>query len=648
MHDQPLDGGRSEDTFDPPPGRQWPVVGSLLLLGVILGAFADIQWNWFEATFRLFCRLFYEQWALAELRLPSQIALARWHLGIGLVLLGLILIVQPRVTRHVWMAFLCFAAGYAIRASCWVLGGNLPLVPGDSCHYIEVATSVYRGEGPVKHYVESFFRDYRPQGILEGKGVLDDWATPLWAYILAGAYRLTGVVPGVSLDATFAIAKGLSFFLNLACLPLIYFFARRNWSKSVALGALAVLAILPVHAIYAGFELRESLVAFTALSALFGLMELLRGGVRTAWAWAVPVGILAGSAMLARDTLLIFLGASFLYSLLVWRRTHLGPLLLAGTTALVVLLPWAWVTYSVYGSPFYSYTQFFAYNFSWTVHHFDRGNTRPGQFFTVANMPEIIRVKIRAFAIVSLYSCMILGLPMAAGFVGCLKHTLFRLNAPDGKVNGMIAFTLLAFVLATLARIADVTQVEQLGRYYLPLYMVMIPVSLQGLYGLCQGFQLRSGRFWVLAAFFALLWSDPSWAYDSVWFRRPYQLHWPALVEAGRWIQDNPEKVPAGSRILTWFPWELRVTSNRTTILFPRALEAGEFERRRVQETLANYKVTHVLWGSFETVQDANPEALGLYLTTLREGLGLVDTLELYRSKKRAAYPVRLYAVRGR
>ena len=47
--------------------------------------------------------------------------------------------------------------GYVIRAIIWICGGNLPLVPGDSCHYLEVATSVLRGEGPVKHYVESFF-----------------------------------------------------------------------------------------------------------------------------------------------------------------------------------------------------------------------------------------------------------------------------------------------------------------------------------------------------------------------------------------------------------------------------------------------------------------------------------------------------------
>ena len=50
-----------------------------------------------------------------------------------------------------------------------------------------------RGEGPVKHYVESFFTDYPT--IREGRGVLDDWATPLDAYVLAGAFRLAGLEP---------------------------------------------------------------------------------------------------------------------------------------------------------------------------------------------------------------------------------------------------------------------------------------------------------------------------------------------------------------------------------------------------------------------------------------------------------------------
>ena len=93
--------------------------------------------------------------------------------------------------------------------SIWICGGNLPLVPGDSCHYLEVATSVVRGEGPVKHYVESFFRDY--PAILEGKGVLDDWATPLDAYVRAAAFRIAGLGPESPLPSRIGVGQSVQF-----------------------------------------------------------------------------------------------------------------------------------------------------------------------------------------------------------------------------------------------------------------------------------------------------------------------------------------------------------------------------------------------------------------------------------------------------
>ena len=88
----------------------------------------------------------------------------------------------------------------AIRGE--VAAAMLPLVPGDSCHYLEVATSVLRGEGPVKHYVESFFTDY-PR-IRQGEGVLDDWATPLDAYLRAFTFRVGDLAESVELTGDVA------------------------------------------------------------------------------------------------------------------------------------------------------------------------------------------------------------------------------------------------------------------------------------------------------------------------------------------------------------------------------------------------------------------------------------------------------------
>jgi hypothetical protein len=89
---------------------------------------------------------------------------------------------------------------------------------------------------------------------------------------------------------------------------------------------------------------------------------------------------------------------------------------------------------------------------------------------------------------------------------------------------------------------------------------------------------------------------------------------------------------------MTWFPWELRVYSGRTTILFPRSYYPGHIER-----AIRQYQVTHLLWGSFEPPPDSDPETWGAYLQRLRASLGLTDEAELFRSDPRFAYPVRLY-----
>ena len=68
---------------------------------------------------------------------------------------------------------------------------------------------------------------------------------------------------------------------------------------------------------------------------------------------------------------------------------------------------------------------------------------------------------------------------------------------------------------------------------------------------------------------------------------------------------------------MTWFPWELRVTSDRTTILMPR-----NYHPRRIQEVIRQYGVTHILWGSFEPppYYEINPESWAVELERLRHG----------------------------
>src|SRR5262249_31044308 len=160
--------------------------------------------------------------------------LVRWHLAIGSALFVAGLAASSWLNKHgkIWLAIL--GLGYALRAVFWICGGNLPLLPGDSCHYLELVTSVPPVSGPVKHYLASFCRDY--QRILEGRGVLDDWATPLDAYVRALFFRMVGVTAESPLETRFAVAKTCSFILNLLALPTLYGFARRRFGARVALG----------------------------------------------------------------------------------------------------------------------------------------------------------------------------------------------------------------------------------------------------------------------------------------------------------------------------------------------------------------------------------------------------------------------------
>ena len=242
---------------------------------------------------------------------------------------------------------------------------------------------------------------------------------------------------------------------------------------------MAALAILPVHAIYAGFVLRESLVALMSILAVWTLCEVFhaepeRAGhlgvgcrgrsMRRAWpssharrrwrCWRPP--------------------ACSHSSCTVEKGSDLSCLWAA--IAGLVCLPWAWRTLQEYGSPFYSYTSFFEYNFSWTIHHYDKGNTLPSQFYTLANLPEIVRIKVKSLLLIVVYSTMIVGLPFVLGF--CRR--LGRRSGPGRETDLLVATIFVVFVLATLKSIADVTQVAQLGRYYLPVFALGVARGRRG------------------------------------------------------------------------------------------------------------------------------------------------------------------------
>ena len=73
--------------------------------------------------------------------------------------------------------------------------------------------------------------------------------------------------------------------------------------------------------------------------------------------------------------------------------------------------------------------------------------------------------------------------PGAADRPGLLPAARRR-EAHGRETDLLVATIFVVFVLATLKSVADVTQVAQLGRYYLPVFALMLPPAVAGLIGL--------------------------------------------------------------------------------------------------------------------------------------------------------------------
>ena len=244
---------------------------------------------------------------------------------------------------------------------------------------------------------------------------------------------------------------------------------------------MAALAVLPVHAIYAGFVLRESLVVLTSILAVWTLTEVWQRGRRRASVLGpgrAGRASAAGLAILARTTALALVAAAGAGTSCSdrGRRQPIALLLWMGAIAVddppvgAGHLPRIW-------SPVLLVHVLFRIQLL-----LDRPPLREGEHARLAVLhggqrAEIVRVKVKSLLIIVIYSTMIVGLPIVAGFVGRLRGE----GRPGRETDLLVATIALVFVLATLKSVADVTQVAQLGRYYVPVFVLMLPTAVAGL-----------------------------------------------------------------------------------------------------------------------------------------------------------------------
>jgi 4-amino-4-deoxy-L-arabinose transferase-like glycosyltransferase len=172
------------------------------------------------------------------------------------------------------------------------------------------------------------------------------WECPLYPYLIAGVFRLTGVYT----HASAAILLGInSVFSALTCIP-VFLIARRCFSEKVAVGTAWTWAILPWVMYWSTRWVWETSLAALLLALIFWLTLTLDDGEGIV-PW-IAFGLLWGVAALTNVSLLSFLPVSALWGW--YRRSKKGirsiaDMGLASLFFVATIAPWLVRNYETFG-----------------------------------------------------------------------------------------------------------------------------------------------------------------------------------------------------------------------------------------------------------------------------------------------------------
>jgi Dolichyl-phosphate-mannose-protein mannosyltransferase len=172
------------------------------------------------------------------------------------------------------------------------------------------------------------------------------WEPPLYPYLIAGVFKLTGVYSSASALILLTIN---SIFSALTCIP-IFLIARRCFSEKVAVWTAWAWALLPTVMYWCTRWVWETSLAALLLGLIFWLtlkLEDLEG--RQPW---IAFGLLWGMAALTNSSLLSFLPASGLWAW--YRRSKMGKPSVAGVALAslffaATIAPWLVRSYETFG-----------------------------------------------------------------------------------------------------------------------------------------------------------------------------------------------------------------------------------------------------------------------------------------------------------
>ncbi len=193
------------------------------------------------------------------------------------------------------------------------------------------------------------------RAIANGRGFADPfeghtgataWEPPLYPYLIAGVFKLTGIYSQASARILLSVN---SMFSALTCIP-IFLIARRCFSEKVAVWTTWMWALLPWVMYWCTRWVWETTLATLLLAVLFWLaleMEDLTGG--KPW---IAFGMLWGVAALTNSSLLSFLPASGLWAWYrCWKKGKpaIAGVVLASVFFVATITPWLVRNYETFG-----------------------------------------------------------------------------------------------------------------------------------------------------------------------------------------------------------------------------------------------------------------------------------------------------------
>jgi 4-amino-4-deoxy-L-arabinose transferase-like glycosyltransferase len=209
---------------------------------------------------------------------------------------------------------------------------------GDEGTWMAPAARVLNGEGFTTNWLVK--QDLVPYSVPRP----DDLRFPGLVYTMALAFFLFG--------KTYSIALGLMFAIHIGFLSLTYFACRRYFGPTIALLTLLLTGISPLQLLWNTHIYTESLfglilAAIILWTSLFPPSKL---------AWWIGSGLGIGLLGLVKIHAILFLPGFLIMYWIYRKETWCRPyyLFLAISLALLVLSPWLYRNYILFGSPLHS------------------------------------------------------------------------------------------------------------------------------------------------------------------------------------------------------------------------------------------------------------------------------------------------------